>query len=406
MRNGTDVPARPGLFGKLVRVTLGTAVVVAAAGAATHSMGLWQLDAEAEAPPAVRPVGAPVEVPGRTVTVLAAGSILPSLENVDQARRDGGGTPDFGPMLAGVRSAVSSADLALCHLGVPVAAPGGPVLGPPRYSAPQELARAIADTGFDGCATAAAHALDQGFDGVTRTVEALERAEVGHAGTYADADAAERPRLYRVDGIKVAHLSYALPRDDLKPLGKREWALRFASPERIETDARAARAAGAEIVVVSVEWGTYQEHEPDVDQQTLARKIARLRNVDVVFGHGAHVVQPAESINGKWIVYGLGDLLSRHPQPVNSNREGSMMRVTFAPAEQRDRWTVAAIEALPTFVDLNPAIRTVDLEQSLADPDVSPGHRRIHEAAVGRIESHLLNRGGGESVLQVRARGR
>jgi poly-gamma-glutamate synthesis protein (capsule biosynthesis protein) len=81
------------------------------------------------------------------------------------------------------------------------------------------------------------------------------------------------------------------------------------------------------------------------------------------------------------------------------------MRVTFSPADEDGRWTVATIEALPTFIDLNPDIRVVDLERTLANSSVPAGRRRIYEAAVERIESAVLSRGGG-SLIHVRATGR
>ncbi len=388
----------PGPVGKIARATLGLVVVAAAAGTATHAMGLWQIGAAADpTAAAVRPVAEPVAVSGKTVTVLSAGSILPTPELGDQARRDGGGTvPDFGPVLAGARPAVSSADLALCHLDAPLGTGQGVYLGSP------ELAGAIADAGFDGCSTAAAHAFDQGSPGLAGTLAALDKAKVGHSGTYRSEDAADRPRLYTANGVKVAHLSYTLGLNGQKVPAGREWAVARPTAEQIKDDALEAREAGAAIVVVSVDWGSQGENEPDVDQQTLARAVATMRNVDIVFGHGAHVVQPVERIGDKWIVYGLGDLASRHPEPVNGNREGSMMRVTFAPSGQERRWKVAALEALPTFIDLNPSVRAVDLEQSLANPALPAGRRKIYEAAVERIQSHLLNRGGGVSTFHVR----
>ncbi len=381
----------------MARAALGLVVVVTAVGVATHAMGLWQVGDPGDPAAAVRPVAEPVAISGKTVTVLGAGSILPTPELGDQARRDGGGqVADFRPVLDAARPAVSSADLALCHLDAPLAAGRAPYLGSP------ELAQAIAGAGFDGCSTAAAHAFDQGTKGLTSTLDALDKAKVGHSGTYRSEEQAGRPRLYSAGGVKVAHLSYTLGLNGQKVAPGREWAIARPTVARISAEAREARDEGAAIVVVSVDWGSLGENEPDVDQQTLARAIATMRNVDIVFGHGAHVVQPVERIGNKWIVYGLGDLASRHPQPVNGNREGSMMRVTFAPADGERRWRVAAIEAIPTFIDLNPRVRLVDLELALASPALPAGRRKIYEAAVERIQSHLLNRGGDVSTFHVR----
>jgi hypothetical protein len=176
------------MLGKFARTTLSVAVVVAAGGAATHALGFWSVDGPADPPVKVRPVAEPIAVSGKAVTILAAGSIQPSPEIWDQARRDGSGKLDFGPMLAGAKETVSAADLALCSLSTPLSA-DGPFTGPPRYKAPAEMAQVIADTGFDGCSTAAEHSLDQGAAGVASTLSALDDAKrIAFANVFAAND--------------------------------------------------------------------------------------------------------------------------------------------------------------------------------------------------------------------------
>jgi poly-gamma-glutamate synthesis protein (capsule biosynthesis protein) len=43
--------------------------------------------------------------------------------------------------------------------------------------------KAIKATGYDVCTTASNHAVDQGFAGVRRTLDDLDRAKIAHAGT-------------------------------------------------------------------------------------------------------------------------------------------------------------------------------------------------------------------------------
>ncbi|MEV0567459.1 CapA family protein [Dactylosporangium sp. NPDC050588] len=380
---------------------LGTVIVVAAAVFAVYRIGPWAPETEPETG-TPRPLGSPVAVAGRSVSVIGAGDILLHPDLWNQAKQDGGGTMDYAPMLAGVKDSIEASDLALCHMETPVAPPGGPYTGFPRFSVPQEVVRAIKTVGYEGCSTGSNHSIDQGFDGVKRTLDAFDQAQLGHSGTARSADEAKRPQLYTVKGVKIAHLSYAKYFNGLNRPAGQEWVANLIDPKKIEADAAAARTAGAEIVVVSLHWGTEYVHEPDVDQQTWARAVAALRNVDVVFGHHAHVVQPVERISGKWIVYGMGNQIARHEEPINDNREGVMVRVTFTPSSEAKRWTVAAVEAIPTFVDLNPDIRVIDLERALADPGLPAARRRIYEAAIERIQGHLLTRGADDAGLIVR----
>lgn len=378
------------------------AITLALALTAIYVFGPWSV----ESPPVtgeVRTPDAPVRVDDHTVSVLAAGDILLHPHLWDQARRDGNGKLNFERILAPLRDTVADADLALCHLETPLAPPNGPYIGFPKFSVPQEIVQGIKSVGYDGCSTASNHSIDQGYDGIKRTLDALDEAGLGHTGTYrSKKEAQTAARIYQVKDVSVGTLSYTKHFNGLHPPGDQEWVANLIDVNKIKKDAAAARDAGAEIVVVSLHWGTEYEHEPDVDQQTLARRVVELEDVDVVFGHHAHVVQPIEQINDTWVIYGMGNQLARHAEPVNANRDGAMVRVWFGPAAKTKRWKVVAIEAIPTFVDFNPDIRVVDLEAKLADPDLSPGRRRIYEAAVERIEGSLLTRGADDQGLLVR----
>jgi poly-gamma-glutamate capsule biosynthesis protein CapA/YwtB (metallophosphatase superfamily) len=383
-------------------VTVLAALLVMATAAAVFGYRPWTRSGRPTAGgTAVAPLPA-VSVAGEAVVILGAGDVLVHPELWAQAREDGTGSMNFEPVLAHAAPAIDSADLALCHLGTPVAAPEGPYAGFPRFNVPREVITGIRSAGFDGCSTASSHTLDQGAEGVVRTLDAMDEAGLGHAGTHRSAGEAGRPTIYQVKGVWVAHLSYSSGFDGLLPPAGMEWLADRIDPVRIAADAKAARKAGAQIVVVSMHWGSEYQHEPDLDQQKWARAVAASPDVDVIFGHQADVVQSVEQIAGKWVIYGMGNLIARHLEPINDNREGVMMRLTFVRAATAGRWTVGAIEALPVFVDLNPDIRLIDLERALADPQTSAGRRSIYRAAVERIRGHLLTRGADAAGLIVR----
>ncbi|SLM05055.1 poly-gamma-glutamate biosynthesis protein [Actinoplanes sp. SE50/110] len=378
---------------------------MAVSAGALYAFGPWSADTP-DLASAARPLDPPVSVPGRTVSVLAAGDILAHPELWDQARRDGNGTMDFAPMMASAKETVSGADLALCHMETAVAPPGGPYIGFPKFSVPREVVQGIKSLGYDGCSTASNHSIDQGFEGVQRTLDALDAAGLGHTGSYRTAADAAKPKIYTAKGVKIAHLSYTKDFNGLKPPAGKAWVANQINVTKIRKDAAAARKAGAQIVIVSMHWGTEYEHEPDVDQQTWARAIAQIKDVDIVFGHHAHVVQPVEKIGNTWIIYGMGNQIARHAEPINSNRDGAMMKVTFGPSSVPGRWKVMALEAIPTFVDLNPNIRLVDLPRELAKPDLSAPQRKIYEAAVDRIDGNLLTHGASAAGLIVHGTGK
>jgi poly-gamma-glutamate synthesis protein (capsule biosynthesis protein) len=335
-----------------------------------------------------------------TLTLLAAGDVLLHPPLWEQAKADGGGTFNFDPIFSGIRSRVSGADLAICHLETPLAPADGPFAGYPSFSVPPQVTTAIRNAGFDTCSTASNHTLDQSETGVYRTLDALDAAGLHHAGSYRGAASAITPNIVDVRGVKVAQLSYTFGFNGLtRPAGK-EWIANLIDPATIIGEAQRARKAGAEIVVVSMHWGTEYDHNINDDQQQLARQLLAAPEIDLILGCHAHVVQPFEKIGDKWVVYGMGNEIARHEDPIDASREGVMPRFTFTrtgPAQ----WRVTTAEAIPTWVALTPAIRIVDLPAALATDATSGPDRQADQAAYDRISGYLRSRGADAAGLRI-----
>ncbi|MFZ2852943.1 MAG: CapA family protein, partial [Rhodocyclaceae bacterium] len=73
-------------------------------------------------------------------------------------------------------------------------------------------------------------------------------------------------------------------------------------------DIRAARAAGADLVIPFMHWGWEREPAPSARQRQLARLMIDA-GADVVVGGHPHVTQGAEYYRGKLIVYSLGNFV-------------------------------------------------------------------------------------------------
>ena len=190
---------------------------------------------------------------------------------------------------------------------MPIGAPGPPS-SYPIFNAPDELAGAIGWTGFDACTTASNHVVDQGQEGVRTTLRALDRAGVAHAGTARTHAEARRTTFLEVRGLRIALLSYTYGTNGL-PLPHR-WSVNVISRRGVVVDARRARRHGADLVLASFHWGSEYVHEPSFQQRTLARFLLRRGIVDAIVGQHAHVVQPIDRIDGRFVVYGEGNLLS------------------------------------------------------------------------------------------------
>ena len=285
--------------------------------AATPSGDATAVPAPTASPtPSVEPSPEP-EPQDVAFTLLAAGDVLPHGPVNDSATGPDG--IDYSPLLSGIDPWVAGADLALCHLEAPVAPRGTPPSGYPVFAAPGELVRDLDEQGWDGCSTASNHAADAGYDGVRATLRALDRAGMGHVGTARDRREARSPQLYELlrEGrtVTVAHLAATYGLNGFSP-PRGPWSVDLVDTDRIVRQARAARAAGADLVVVSLHDGYEYVTEPTPHQLDTNRALARSRQVDLVIGHHAHVPQPVERLrggpggDGMWAAFGLGNLLS------------------------------------------------------------------------------------------------
>ncbi|MHC5906240.1 CapA family protein [Streptomyces sp. S6] len=370
------------------RRTVALAVTVLLAVAACQAQETRQ--EKQPAPPRPAPSAAPAGF-----TLVATGDVLPHTSVIDRARFDAGGRGyDFRPMLDAVRPLVSRADLALCHMETVYGA-NGDYTGYPAFKSPPEIAEALAATGYDGCSTASNHSLDDGPAGIRRTLDALDGAGVRHAGTARTAEEAAAPTLLRAGRAKVAHLAYTYGTNGYPLPQGRPWAVNVIDEARILTDARAARRAGADVVVVSLHWGTEWQDAPDEQQITLARTLTASQSagrpdIDLILGTHAHIPQAYEKVNGTWVVYGMGDqiageMFNHQGQQDPRGNQSSIARFTFAPPTTPGaRWNVTRAEFVPQLFDID-AGRVVDLDQALAQgADVQGVRDRIRDVVLSR----------------------
>ncbi len=334
------------------------------------------------APPSTPPRDSPgISAARDSFTVVATGDIVPYPSIIRQAQDDAGGHGyDFRSVFAGVRPVVAAADLAICHLETVSGPPEGPFSGYPLFVSPPQIAAALRDTGYDSCSTASNHTLDAGLAGVRRTLESLDAAGVRHAGSARSAAEGTRPALMRAGGALVAQLSYTYATNGIPVPEGHPYAVSLLDPERVISDARAARRAGADVVLVSVHWGSEWQEAPDGQQLDVARVLAGARtagrhDIDLIIGTHNHVPQAYEKVDGVWVVYGLGDQVANFPAKPRGNH-GSIARFTFAPdGDEGDaRWKVAKAEFLVQHSDPGPPFR-VRLATAEREPEVNAAVR-------------------------------
>ncbi|MDO8362107.1 MAG: CapA family protein [Actinomycetota bacterium] len=335
-----------------------------------------------------------LEPPGRTFTVAAVGDFLSEglVNNAAHALAPSGVRYDYEPLLRPISGIVQSADLAICHMETPIGAPGAVVgmagkgpYGSNLIAAAAELPGDLRRVGFDRCTTASNHAYDLGVDGIRTTLEALDGAGLSHSGT-ARTELEALPQLLTVNGVQVANLSFA--RNSNSGFPRDAWRLRQAvTAANVVNDVALARAAGAEVVIVSLHVYVEMQKAPTADDRALVQQIVAQAHPDLIIIHGPHVVQPVERVNGTLVYWSLGNFISgmgvagRNKYSDTRTLDGLLASVRFT--EQPDGswrtepWTVLLCNVTGSRM-VYPGLTT------LQDPSISTTLRAQLTACVNR----------------------
>jgi hypothetical protein len=291
----------------------------------------------------------------RTVTIGGSGDILMHTPVNQAGLANGGGTVhDFDPMFAEVADVISAADIAICHMETPISADGTGIAGYPIFNAPTEIAAALVTAGFDGCDTASNHTLDKGADGVVATLDVLDAAGLEHTGSFrTEAEAVDGgPASYEANGVRVGHLAYSMDTNGIPIPAGMPWIINLNDPDKMLADAAALKAAGAEIVVMSVHWGAEYQAQPTPYQVELANRLLASPDIDLILGDHVHVVQPTQKIGDKYVVYGMGNFLSNQSPAaglIATSQDGTFYSFTFT-EQPGGRFVATSATYTPTFV--------------------------------------------------------
>jgi poly-gamma-glutamate capsule biosynthesis protein CapA/YwtB (metallophosphatase superfamily) len=302
----------------------------ATAGALRHSShavaaagpGAPLAQPEAVTSPSPAPTSAPTQTPTREpdaqFTIVATGDVLLHKPVVADASVPGG--YDFSRLLAPMDPWIQGADLALCHMEVPIAPAGTALSSFPIFGGPIQIAAGLKAQGWDGCSTASNHSVDRGFAGVQTTLDAFDAAGLGHVGTARTAAEQAQPQLYRLQRagqtITVAQISATFSTNGLPVDTDKPWSVNLIDVPAMVAQAKAARAAGADLVIASVHCCTEYVTAPTARQAQLDQQLADSGVFDLVIGHHAHVPQPIAHLtggpdgSGMWVAYGLGNYVA------------------------------------------------------------------------------------------------
>ena len=236
-----------------------------------------------------------------TVRLLFAGDIM--LDDGPGRVVSAGRDPfaSFSDVLAG-------ADYRIGNLETPVASGGKALENKIAVFRAAPAVASVLARHFDAVSVANNHSGDYGKSAFLETLEHLDRVGVRHFGGGRNLTEAHVPLWIEKNGLRIAVLGY----NEFKPrsfeAGPSTPGVAWSEDDQVIDDIRAARAAGADLVIPFMHWGWERETEPCARQRVLARRLIDA-GADLVVGGHPHVTQGAEYHRGRLIVYSLGNFV-------------------------------------------------------------------------------------------------
>jgi len=258
----------------------------------------------------------------KKVKLVFAGDAMQHKEQIIAAKNTGG--YDYGSYFSLIKDRIKDADIAVVNLEVTLG--GKPYTGYPSFSAPDEFAEELKDTGFDVFLTANNHCLDKSKKGLERTILMLDSLRVKHLGTYIDEKNRNfrYPMMMKKNGIRIAMLNYTYGTNGIKVQAPN--VVNFIDKEQIKKDIEMARCMFADVIIANMHWGDEYKLYPNNEQKKLVQFLID-NGVNIIIGGHPHVVQPIDirkegDTIKQVVVYSMGNFISNMSAP---NTDGGMI---------------------------------------------------------------------------------
>jgi poly-gamma-glutamate synthesis protein (capsule biosynthesis protein) len=207
----------------------------------------------------------------------------------------------------------------------------------------------------DVCALANNHVLDFGRRGLADTIDALRGVGFRAVGAGRDEHAAREPALVPISGgARVVVVACGMASSGIPA----SWAaardraginfvadLSESSAAAIIDQVSAVRRA-ADVVIVSIHWGTNWGHEIPTDQRRLAHWLID-GGVDIVHGHSSHHARPIEIYHDKLVLYGCGDFINDYEGIAGREKYRNDLRLMYFASVDQDTGALIGLQIAP-----------------------------------------------------------
>jgi len=207
---------------------------------------------------------------------------------------------------------------------------------------------------IDVCILGNNHILDWGYEGLTETIQVLQKAGIMTAGAGENIEKASNPAIKESGAGRILIFSYGMPTSGVYP----GWGatsgkagvhllpdLSVKSSDKMIRHIQSYYSEG-DIVMVSIHWGGNWGYAIPAAQKKFAHRLVDSGLADIIHGHSSHHPKGIEVYNERLILYGCGDLINDYEGIAGREEYRGDLRLLYFP-EVRDDGELTAMEIVP-----------------------------------------------------------
>ena len=252
-----------------------------------------------------------------TFTLTAIGDVMCHNTQYWDAYQKETNIYDFSYVFNDIKYDIQKGDIAVGSLETCFAGEERGYSNYPTFNSPDSLAYSLKDIGIDVLSTAGNHCLDMGFDGLSRTIDVLNKADISHLGTYQTQEGRDKILFKYTKGLKVAFINYTYGTNGIPVPSDKPYCVNLIDKDLIKKDIESAKSQDADVIVACMHWGTEYQTSANKEQEDLADFLFQ-NGVNIILGNHPHVLQPMEkrtvtledgSTQDGFIIYALGNFI-------------------------------------------------------------------------------------------------
>ena len=227
-------------------------------------------------------------------------------------------TYDFSYVFENISLYTKTADICIGNLETTFAGEDVGYSSYPTFNTPDELAYELKDIGVDVLSTAGNHALDKGFDGLSRTTDVLNDADISHLGTYKSKEEQDKTLIKYVKGLKIAFINYTYGTNGIPVPSDKQFCVNLIDENLMKEQIDRAKQEEPDIIIACMHWGTEYKTTQNSTQEDLADFLFK-NGVDIILGTHPHVLEPMEkrtvtledgTTKDGFVIYSLGNFIA------------------------------------------------------------------------------------------------